>query len=168
MSTGETERFYTERAIVVVIFIVLAAFVVPRILEQPERVIVTEAINYLGAIRRAQEVVVGSTQGGWIKASCVAGGVGDAGWRAMGMGPLPASSRFNYFCVSGPYGSGSDTSAAFTAGTCTAARVTFPGEPRSSKMFGTITMRLNTGTITQCGGGYEMRGAPGAQGTICG
>lgn len=154
-----------EILIVIVILAVLASLVLPRMLAQPERVLVGEAFNYLGAIRRTQETIVGIQQGSWIGGSAAAGEPGDTGWKDMGMGVIPSNSSFDYSCTTGSYSSGSPTSAANTEGTCTATRTNVPaGNPKAG---GTVTMRLFTGTITACGEPYALLGAPGARGTTC-
>ena len=154
-----------EILIVIVILAVLASLVLPRMLAQPERVLVGEAFNYLGVIRRTQENMVGILQGSWLGGSCAPGGTGDTGWQDMGMGVVPSTSSFGYSCTAGAYTSGSATSVADSAGTCTATRTDVPaGNPKSG---GTITMRLNTGTITACGAPYMLLGTAGNRGSTC-
>lgn len=159
----KTKRGFTliEVLIVIVILAVLASLVLPRMMAQPERAKVAEAVNYLGVIRRAQDSIVGSTEGNWIAANVndTTGVGGDAGWKTIGLGSLPATSSFYYSCTAGVYNSAG--AAANAAGTCTATR------RDGTKANGTITMRLYSGTITACTN-YVLTGTAGAVGTTCG
>lgn len=152
-----------ELLIVIVILAVLASLVLPRMLAQPERAIVAEAVNYLGVIRRAQEAVVGptgTTGGQWIAAtSSNRGAALERGWGGLGLSQLPYGTNFRYTCTAGAYGS---TSAVLNGpGTCSAFRV------GGTKNGSSITMNLNTGLIMACGGAYKLVGKSGQMGTTC-
>lgn len=149
-----------ELLIVIVILAILASLVLPRMMAQPERALVAEAINYLGVIRRAQESIVGSTEGTWLAATAnTTGAAGDAGWQGIGMGTLASNSSFTYSCVAGAYNAAGGI--AGNAGTCTATRV------GGTKKDGKITIRLNSGNISGCEDGYVMVGDRDAKGTTC-
>lgn len=164
MKTKKKKGFtLIEILIVIVILAVLASLVLPRMMAQPERALVAEAINYLGVIRRAQESIVGSTQGNWMNATAAVGGAGDAGWQGIGMGPVSGTSSFSYACVAGAYDAAG--AAAGDPGTCTATRSNIPAG--NAKNGGTITVRLNTGRVTACGGAYVIVGTADALGTTC-
>src|SRR3989338_760189 len=150
-----------ELMIVVVIIGILAALILPRMLQQPERVIVAEAVNYLGVIKRAQEAQAVQAGTYLAAASGVAGAVPAAGWAALNMSTLPASTRFTYACgaAAAPVFNVAPTAPCPAAeGNCTATRVA--GNPKAG---GTITMCLDTGFIVACGGpaptNYTLVGA---------
>ena len=115
-----------EILIVVVIIGVLAALIMPRMLAQPEKAVVAEANQMLGAITRAQNTFVDSGAGAaWLDTS-VAGN-----WARIGM-TAPAATRFTYAC---------------TAASCTATRVAGSGA-----YAGDIITITNAGAWT-CNGG---------------
>ena len=82
-----------EILIVVVIIAILAALIIPRFLNQPERAVVAEANQMLGAIGRAQNTYVDSGAGAaWVALDATA-----ATWNKIGM-QLPATTNFTYTC----------------------------------------------------------------------
>lgn len=153
-----------EILIVIVILAVLASLVLPRMMSQPERALVAEAVNYLGVIRRSQESIVGSISADWITGAATAGTDGNDGWKDMGMAIVPANSSFSYSCVGGLYAS--QGLALGAAGTCTATRANV-NPVNNARNGGTITISLNTGRVTACGAPYMMLGAANAVGTSC-
>ena len=131
-----------EILIVVVILGILAALILPRLLAQPERAIAAEAVQFLGAARRAQVALVDSGASvNFLAATSAAMGAGTP-WQQVGLQPLPATAtaRFTYVCTAG---------APLTGQTCTATRVAgvapAPAGPRAG---GIITSNLDTGAIT--------------------
>lgn len=85
-----------EILIVVVIIAVLASLVLPRFLSQPEKAVVAEANQMLGAISRAQNICVDSGAcSAWLALSA-----GSANWATIGM-LEPSSAKFTYACSAG-------------------------------------------------------------------
>jgi prepilin-type N-terminal cleavage/methylation domain-containing protein len=94
-----------EILIVVVIIAILAALILPRFLAQPEKAVLAEANQMLGAIARAQNVYGDSnnaTAGTWVAVASAT----VADWNKIGM-QMPATTNFTYAC---------------TASSCTATR----------------------------------------------
>ena len=120
-----------ELLIVVIIIAVLAALIIPRFLSQPEKAVVAEANQMLGAITRAQTTYVDSGAGAAWLDTAVAGN-----WARIGM-TAPASARFVYACAAG--------------GPCTATRAAAGGDYSGAE----ISVD-NTGVWT-CGGGTATK-----------
>lgn len=153
-----------EILIVVVIIAILAALILPRFLQQPERAIIAEAQQTLGAIRRAQIAnadLIGAAANTYIAATDTAAAVPDAGWGTLGLQDLGTSSRFNYVCVVGVDATGAAANpAAGDAGTCTATRAVNIGGAAAD----TITISNSRGTYA-CAGAYgAMAAAPNTNG----
>ena len=102
-----------EVLIVVVIIAILAALVVPRFMSQPEKAVIAEANQMLGAISRAQNICVdsGACTSGWVE-------LDEAGLALIGM-RAPSSLNFTYTCTA-PTAAVEDDPAG--AGICTATR----------------------------------------------
>lgn len=156
-----------ELLIVVVIIGILASLILPRLLGQPERAIVAEAINYLGVVKRAEETRGVQFQS-YIAVNSDVPGAGptatNAAWRSLGLEPLPAASRFTYTCTAAAapiFNVAIGAACPAAEGTCTARRVggTFNG--------GALTVCLDTGLISGCTAPYTMSGAANQQGTTC-
>lgn len=169
-----------ELMIVVVIIGILAALILPRLLAQPERAVTAEAIQYLGVIKRAQEAA-GQPSNQWQSVASMAAGTNSttytqaqSDWAALGLAPLPVATAFTYSCVGAiPMGNGPAAgvaAAAGTAGTCTATRGNRPGET-SVRNGGTITVSLETGYVSGCGGpgttSYTLSGGVNSSGAQC-
>ena len=144
-----------ELLIVVVIIGVLAALILPRMLAQPERARIAEAMQYLGVIRRSQEA---NAQPGTTYLSATSGDPTvspvvnpNASWTQLGLSPLAPATSFIYACTTGTVdvnpAAGANT-AVGTAGTCTATRLGAGG----ARSAGTITMNIANGFISGCGG----------------
>ena len=98
-----------EILVVVVIIGILAALILPRLLQMPERAVIAEGMQYLGVINRAQVNYADTVGGGAFRAThydhlWVFPGGGDDGpgtpWADdLGLAPLDANSRFQYRCV---------------------------------------------------------------------
>ncbi len=124
-----------ELLVVIVILGILAALIVPRLLNQTQQAETAEAVQMLGSIRRNINSFVDSSNGAAVPA-IAANNAADPGWRQVGMSPLPATSRYLYTTPGG----------ALAAGLLvTAANNVTPAN--------TITIDLFDGTLT-CNGGY--------------
>ena len=126
-----------ELLVVIVILGILAALIVPRLLNQTQQAETAEAVQMLGSIRRNVTSFVDSSNGAAVPA-VGANTAADAGWRLIGMSPLPNTARFNYTTPGG----------ALTAGgglLFTATNIATPGN--------IITIDLDSGALT-CNGGY--------------
>lgn len=157
-----------EVLIVIVILAVLAALVLPRMIAQPERALTAEAFNYLGVIRRAQENMSAPNNAYVTVLSAGAGGgAGDPGWVSLGLGPLPASTSFQYACTTGPLDTARAVgSAVGTAGTCTATRLNV-NPVGNARAGGTITIDLSDGLLITCGAPYTGTPAAKTVGAVC-
>lgn len=83
-----------ELLIVVVIIAVLASLILPRMMAQPERAVIAEAQQMLGAIRRAQMVARDMNNDVGIDFT----NTSSTGWGKLGFKALPDSSSFEYGC----------------------------------------------------------------------
>jgi prepilin-type N-terminal cleavage/methylation domain-containing protein len=115
-----------ELLIVIVILAVLAALVLPRMLAQPERAVVAEAIQYLGVIRRAQ---LNNSPGSVLQFSALSSG-NNSNWTALGLQDLSAETAYSYAC---------------NATGCTAERLT------GGKAGARVMIDIPSGNLT-CGG----------------
>jgi prepilin-type N-terminal cleavage/methylation domain-containing protein len=85
-----------EVLIVVIIIAILAALVVPRFLSQPEKAVLAEANQMLGAIARAQNTYVDSGTGtAWLAVDATTNA---ANWAKIGM-QAPSATNFTYACT---------------------------------------------------------------------
>lgn len=87
-----------EVLIVVVIIAILASLTLPRFISQPERAVIAEAQNYLGALRRLQMNLVDMGTNSTWKTVSTADATND-GWRDLGLKEMPNSKFFNYECT---------------------------------------------------------------------
>jgi prepilin-type N-terminal cleavage/methylation domain-containing protein len=170
-----------ELMIVVVIIGILAALILPRLMAQPEKAVLAEAIQYLGVIKRAQETNA-QPSNQWITvssplntATVATYTTNEVAWAGLGLDKLPASPAFTYGCQGGiTIGTGpmAGTAAGPTiTGTCTATRVN-RGTETSPKVGGTITISLETGFISACGPaaattGYVLKGTANQSNASC-
>ena len=133
MNADNRRRGFTliEILIVVVIMGILAALVIPRFMNGPEKAIVGEANQMIGALIRAEQA--NSDLG--IAFVAITDNTSASDWNRLGMTP-PATSganKFNYTCVAG-------------TSTCTATRVTNNAN----------TVSLTMGNMTwTCAGEYR-------------
>jgi len=148
-----------EVLIVIVILAILASLVLPKMVAQPERALVAEAVNYLGVIRRAQEALVGTNESDWIEINSRTA-PNDANWQSLGLGPLPARSAFDYRCKGGDFDV-TNATAPDQIGICTATRRSGP------KRGGQISINLANGRVTDCSGLYLPSGPYNVTGTTC-
>lgn len=122
-----------------VIIGILAALILPRLLQQPERARVAEAMQMLGVIKRAQ--INTRDSGGtnaWLALTAPTGTAAE--WQALGLQQPPAG-LFNYTCtIAGN-------------GTCTATSTRVATD--------TIQIDLTTNAWT-CNGAYRPAVAPGS------
>ena len=122
-----------EVLIVVAIIGILATLIVPRFLSQPERAVIGEAQQMLGAIRRAQATYMDSTGNAALNVLVSTNSPNTIEWNRLGFQPLSSGSKFTYTCGS--------TS-------CQADRI-------GGSAFATITINYGTGQYA-CGGGYTL------------
>ena len=144
----------------VVIIAILASLILPRFLAQPERAIITEAQQILGAMRRGEQNWMDSTDSptaGLAVDECgyAAPCANDATWAQIGMTAPAINARFLFKCD--------------TAGVCTATR----------KGPGTVTYADSTITLNYlasasggdghfaCGGKYSPVKASGVNDRGC-
>lgn len=85
-----------EVLIVVVIIAILASLVLPRFLAQPEKAIIAEGMQVLGALKRAQltQMDLDNTS----KWKAITEATNETQMSAIGMRALPASKFFDYTC----------------------------------------------------------------------
>lgn len=130
-----------EVLIVVIIIAILASLLLPRIISQPERAVVAEAIQTLGVLRRAQLTYVDTTGNtSYLGATSAAG---DSDWGRLGLGSLDSTAKFSYACDAVAVGAG-------TAAECTATRVG-TGDYVGSEI--AIVVDGTSGGTFVCGGG---------------
>jgi len=130
MNTDNRMRGFTliEILVVVIIMGVLAALILPRFVNSPEKAMVGEANQMIGTLIRAQ--IANSALG--VPFVTVTDNTSASDWNRLGMNP-PADSganKFNYTCV---------------VDTCTATRV-----GQAAK-----TVALTTGMVWNCGADYR-------------
>lgn len=148
-----------EILIVIVILAVLAGLILPRVLAQPERALVAEAVNFLGVMRRAQIQLDPINHNVFMDVTTA------DHWKELGV-DMPAANEgsFTYTCSKGTdavagndgadgiAGNADDVAGvAATNATCTAAR------KAGAKANGTIRMNLASGVIDDCGSPYTLR-----------
>lgn len=159
-----------EILIVVVIIALMATLVLPRMLAQPERMVIGEAQNVLGMVRRTivsaglGSAVSPAMCSGTVASGCIAGSARALAWTAAGF--AAQSGNFNYSCTPFQAQVPACTAAMVALGTCpaeaplipaidgvcTATRA--PGFPTSG---GTINLNLNSALWT-CGAPYWPMG----------
>lgn len=142
-----------EILIVVVIIGILASLILPRMLQQPEKAILAEGMQYLGVIRRAQEANSSPVGAAYLTvASGGAGGVPVPGatWTQLGLSPLAAGSRFTYACTAGPFDIAAVGGAVGSAGSCSALR--------AGAAANFMTIGISDGFVYGCGGIYTLTG----------
>ena len=117
-----------EVLIVILIIAVLAALLLPQLLKQPERAATAEALQMLGALRRAQSNYQ-IASGAYLDVTRM----NDANWQKLGLGNSTGTQKFSYSCVA-------------ATGICTATNVNTAANK--------ITIDIPHGMIT-CEGGYK-------------
>lgn len=162
-----------EVLIVVVIIGILAALLLPRMLQQPERARLAEANQMLGVIRRAQANTRDTTgAAGYLALVHATAG----NWTRIGLQQPPNTSLFSYSCAVSSATPDADVGTGVgDSSTCTAtrwggftggvgqggARVDFNGDTTND----TATININTGNMG-CLSGYTPTTLPNG-GTIC-
>lgn len=100
----KTRKGFTliELLIVVIIIAVLAALILPRFLSQPERAMVAEAQQQLGALRRAQIANMDAT-GSTSYITVTSGSTTGGGWGVLGLvePTTTGGAHFSYSCTGG-------------------------------------------------------------------
>lgn len=126
-----------ELLVVLVILGILAATIIPRMVAQTRGAETAEAVNMLGALRRAAASSIDA--GGSVAGFAFSAGGGATGdWANLGMGNLPATAKFDYACA--PAGATVvDTDSIVATNKVTNVN--------------TITMNVGTGAITCAGYG---------------
>lgn len=132
-----------ELLIVIVILGILAALILPRLMSQPEKAVIAEAVNILGAIRRG-EITYADSAGG---ATPLPLSPGSSNWNAIGVQEPTSSIAFSYDAVqlSGAVGTINST--------CYVARATRlgagPGDPTNYQN-NRINIQIGSGVPSTC------------------
>jgi len=135
MRCNDRQKGFTliEILIVVVIMGVLAALIIPRLSNGPEKAMVGEANQMIGALMRAEQEHFDTT-GSYL----ALGGNGDTNWPLLGLTAPAAVAKFTYKCDA--------------ASTCTAYRTA----NTNNTVIGTYTTN-----VISCGGVYTQMGNGG-------